>query len=158
MHRDRALTPTTPPPPAAQVWIGRWQAFINTTLKNGERVTAESLKELEAGQKGDAPARRATVDAPAAVADLSAWLAGFSAENFPRAQRIEVPGQYDACTGRAPPDATAHALVASVEPRLRTMASLREPKRVAFVAHTEAVFPFLAKVGEGGGGGGGLGD
>lgn len=129
-----------------QIWVDRWHTFIASALRDGDRVTTEGLREIEAGKGGETPTQRATPGVPSAVSDLSAWLGAFNAENYAWSQRIEVPGQYDTCTGRSPPDVASHAFIASVEPKMRTMSSLREPKRVVFVANTEVAFPFLAKV------------
>ena len=135
-----------------QVWLNRWREFISTTLKDGDLVTTQSLAILVAGQgsgqRFESPFQRAALEWPSSVSHLSAWLASFNADNFPRSQRIEVPGQYDTYSGRVPPNVASHAFIASVDSKMRTMPSLREPKRIAFIAHTEVIYPFLAKGGE----------
>ena len=126
------------------LWLGKWRTHIMRTLGGGTSVTSAALITLRAR---DGPT--AFPDAryrPTTVAQLSQWLADYAPGD--RQQLIELPGQYDSYDGGTPPDPRNHATIVGVAPGLRTMTSLRQPKRVTFVTDAEKRCSYLVKGGE----------
>ena len=75
--------------------------------------------------------------------EYSPWLANFQKEDYPK--HIEVPGQYD---GLSRPRPESHACIASFDPRILVLSSLRKPKRITVRADNEQEYKFLVKGGE----------
>lgn len=92
--------------------------------------------------------REAKREQPKTLRSMSLFLADFNASNYAPSETIEVPGQYDSYDGRAPPDPAAHATIDSIDPKLLTMTSLKQPKRITFIGRDERSYRFLAKGGE----------
>ncbi|RYG57285.1 hypothetical protein EON66_00765, partial [archaeon] len=83
------------------------------------------------------------------LSEYSAWLGSFSASDWVQGSAsIEIPGQYDVYDGTCAPRVAEHATLASCDQKVRVMASLRQPKRIAFVSSMGRVHAFLAKGGE----------
>lgn len=75
--------------------------------------------------------------------EYSPWLANFHKEDFPK--HIEVPGQYD---GLSRPRPESHACIASFDPRILVLSSIRKPKRITVRADNSQEYKFLVKGGE----------
>ncbi|GAN09060.1 DNA-dependent protein kinase catalytic subunit isoform 1 [Mucor ambiguus] len=73
----------------------------------------------------------------------SPWLNAF--KSIEHDQELEIPGQYD---GLSKPYPELHAKVASVDPTLLVMHSMRRPKRVKIYGTDEKEYMFLVKGGE----------
>ncbi|XP_016054399.1 PREDICTED: DNA-dependent protein kinase catalytic subunit [Miniopterus natalensis] len=81
--------------------------------------------------------------APGNLKECSPWMSDFRVE-FLR-NELEVPGQYD---GKGKPVPEYHARIAGFDERVKTMASIRKPKRIVVRGHDERDYPFLVKGGE----------
>lgn len=73
----------------------------------------------------------------------SPWLNAF--KSIEHDQELEIPGQYD---GLSKPYPELHAKVASVDPTLLVMHSMRKPKRIKIYGTDEKEYLFLVKGGE----------
>ncbi|KAL9555838.1 hypothetical protein MBANPS3_002175 [Mucor bainieri] len=73
----------------------------------------------------------------------SPWLNAF--KSIEHDQELEIPGQYD---GLSKPYPELHAKVASVDPTLLVMHSMRRPKRIKIYGTDEKEYLFLVKGGE----------
>ncbi|CAK6438705.1 unnamed protein product [Pipistrellus nathusii] len=80
---------------------------------------------------------------PGNLKECSPWMSDFRAE-FLR-NELEIPGQYD---GKGKPMPEYHARIAGFDERVKTMASIRKPKRIIIRGHDERDYPFLVKGGE----------
>ena len=132
-------------------WVTMWERPITSILRNGASVTRKAIAELEAlrdGKKNSPKEPLQNQPAPRAMSDLSHWLDTFSASDHAAGSVIEVPGQYERYSGRSRPDPSSHAYIVSCDARVRTMGSMRRPKRISFIAQNERSYPFLAKGGE----------
>uniref|UniRef100_G1NU10 DNA-dependent protein kinase catalytic subunit n=1 Tax=Myotis lucifugus TaxID=59463 RepID=G1NU10_MYOLU len=80
---------------------------------------------------------------PGNLKECSPWMSDFRVE-FLR-NELEIPGQYD---GKGKPMPEYHARIAGFDERVKTMASIRKPKRIIIRGHDERDYPFLVKGGE----------
>ncbi|XP_045042012.2 DNA-dependent protein kinase catalytic subunit isoform X2 [Desmodus rotundus] len=80
---------------------------------------------------------------PGNLKECSPWMSDFRVE-FLR-NELEIPGQYD---GKGKPVPEYHARVAGFDERVKTMTSIRKPKRIIIRGHDEREYPFLVKWGE----------
>ncbi|XP_053516892.1 DNA-dependent protein kinase catalytic subunit isoform X2 [Artibeus jamaicensis] len=80
---------------------------------------------------------------PGNLKECSPWMSDFRVE-FLR-NELEIPGQYD---GKGKPVPEYHARVAGFDERVKTMTSIRKPKRIIIRGHDEREYPFLVKGGE----------
>ncbi|KAK1332131.1 hypothetical protein QTO34_007817 [Cnephaeus nilssonii] len=80
---------------------------------------------------------------PGNLKECSPWMSDFRVE-FLR-NELEIPGQYD---GKGKPMSEYHARIAGFDERVKTMASIRKPKRIIIRGHDERDYPFLVKGGE----------
>ncbi|KAJ3289779.1 hypothetical protein HK104_007245 [Borealophlyctis nickersoniae] len=74
---------------------------------------------------------------------FSPWLANY--HNLDADEAVEIPGQY---TGLSKPRLYMHANIASFQPNLLVMKSIRKPKRLVMVGSDEKEYPWLVKGGE----------
>ncbi|XP_054451411.1 DNA-dependent protein kinase catalytic subunit [Pteronotus mesoamericanus] len=80
---------------------------------------------------------------PGNLKECSPWMSDFRVE-FLR-NELEIPGQYD---GKGKPMPEYHARIAGFDERVKTMTSIRKPKRIIIRGHDEREYPFLVKGGE----------
>ncbi|KAF6100707.1 protein kinase, DNA-activated, catalytic subunit [Phyllostomus discolor] len=80
---------------------------------------------------------------PGNLKECSPWMSDFRVE-FLR-NELEIPGQYD---GKGKPVPEYHVRVAGFDERVKTMTSIRKPKRIIIRGHDEREYPFLVKGGE----------
>ncbi|KAM7075469.1 DNA-dependent protein kinase catalytic subunit isoform 1-T1 [Molossus nigricans] len=80
---------------------------------------------------------------PGNLKECSPWMSDFRVE-FLR-NELEIPGQYD---GKGKPLPEYHARIAGFDERVKTMTSIRKPKRIIIRGHDERDYPFLVKGGE----------
>ncbi len=75
--------------------------------------------------------------------DYSEWLADFDASKY--VEVLEVPGQY---SGLRRPEPSSHLTIVSFDPSIRTMGSIRKPKKVTIRTNDEREENWLVKGGE----------
>ncbi|XP_053105021.1 DNA-dependent protein kinase catalytic subunit isoform X2 [Hemicordylus capensis] len=80
---------------------------------------------------------------PGNLKEYSPWMSEFKPE-FLR-HELEVPGQYD---GKGKPLPEYHANISGFDERIKTMESIRKPKRIIIRGSDEREYPFLVKGGE----------
>ena len=100
---------------------------------NGNRVKLSELMKVSLGK----------LQGSGLLKEYSPWLASFHKEDYPK--HIEVPGQYD---GLSRPRPESNACIASFDPRILVLSSLRKPKRITVRADNELEYSFLVKGGE----------
>ena len=101
--------------------------------EHGEKLSAETLKKLEAGDM------KPQSEARPALSRFSEWLAEFDTSRY----TLEVPGQY---SGLTRPDPSRHVMITGFHPSLLVMSSLRKPKRLKIRGSDEKEHMFLVKV------------
>nr|QOY44576.1 DNA-dependent protein kinase catalytic subunit [Alvinella pompejana] len=80
---------------------------------------------------------------PEDIAEYSEWLANFQGCEFD--QEIEIPGQY---IGKAKPLPQYHTKISSFHSVVKTLQSMRKPKRIVIRGNDQKEYPFLVKGGE----------
>ena len=129
-------------------WVRTWKReILDAAGPGGSKLTVEVLASLLREGNGPAQAPRGAPP-PSALTQMSAWLAAYNDADYPPHARIEVPGQYAAYDGSVPPLPARHTVVTCCASGLRTMASIRQPKRLTFIGQDERAYAFLVKGGE----------
>lgn len=135
-------------------WRTEWEKKILAPMgSEGELITAEVLSGVARDNEDISPMKAQRqgsrlLPPPNSTHQLSAWLASFTAADVPSAVQLELPGQYARYDGSVPPDVSSHVCISAVSTSLTTMLSLRQPKKVTFVAQNERTYSFLVKGGE----------
>ncbi|KAF1799211.1 hypothetical protein FB192DRAFT_1333067 [Mucor lusitanicus] len=119
--------------------------FIRSFGENGSKIsklTEKNVAELEQFCReklntGNNPSEEKNLKS------YSPWLNAF--KSIEHDQELEIPGQYD---GFSKPYPELHAKVASVDPTLLVMHSMRRPKRIKIYGTDEKEYLFLVKGGE----------
>ncbi|KAI9483447.1 MAG: hypothetical protein EXX96DRAFT_536784 [Benjaminiella poitrasii] len=120
--------------------------FIRYFGENGSKIsklTNQQLEELgnyyKTKIKDSIPSDRNRL----ALNSYSPWLNSF--KNIEHDEELEIPGQYH---GLSKPHPELHSKVASIDPRILMMSSMRKPKRITVYGTDEKEYKFLVKGGE----------
>jgi hypothetical protein len=126
-------------------WRSTWRDQVTKALQGGKVINAASLAAAEKPAGGDSPTQPPKNNKLASMSQLSMWLSQFSAtsDSF-----IEIPGQYSKYDGSSAPIVAHHAKLIAVDESIRTMSSIRQPKRIVLHGDNQRSYIFLAKGGE----------
>jgi hypothetical protein len=126
-------------------WRSTWRDQVTKALQGGKVINAASLAAAEKPAGGDSPTQPPKNNKIASMSQLSMWLSQFSAtsDSF-----IEIPGQYSKYDGSLAPIVAHHAKLIAVDESIRTMSSIRQPKRIVLHGDNQRSYIFLAKGGE----------
>jgi DNA-dependent protein kinase catalytic subunit len=135
-------------------FIQVWRPVILQTLSSGFTATnVQQMRSLLSGTSAQATdavksffEKRSKGAKPQLLVELSSWLANYKPSES--SAEIEIPGQYAQYDGTQRPVVALHSALVSCSPSILTMASLREPRRISFVAQDERHHRFLVKSGE----------
>ncbi|KAK4516378.1 uncharacterized protein ATC70_011349 [Mucor velutinosus] len=119
--------------------------FIRSFGENGSRISMLTEKDIAELERFCREKINTSYD-PSEERNLksySPWLNAF--KSIEHDQELEIPGQYD---GLSKPYPELHAKVASVDPTLLVMQSMRRPKRIKIYGTDEKEYLFLVKGGE----------
>ncbi|XP_078543449.1 DNA-dependent protein kinase catalytic subunit [Lissotriton helveticus] len=106
--------------------------LLDMELKSFTTVTDSLFSKMKECQKE-----------PGNLKECSPWMSEFKSE-FLR-NELEIPGQYD---GKSKPLPEYHVKISGFDERVKTMKSIRKPKRIIIRGDDEREYPFLVKGGE----------